>query len=56
MTEVDAQNNHHQPESTDQDHEKLTGLEEALADVKAGRVTTFSSVEEFFAFLDRPED
>ena len=56
MTELDAQNDHHQPESTDQDHEKITGLEEALADVKAGRVTTFSSVDEFLAFLDHPED
>lgn len=55
MTELDAQNDHHQPETTDQEHEKMTELEEALADVKAGRVTTVS-VDEFFAFLDHPED
>jgi len=56
VTEINAQNNHRQPETADQDHEELTGLEEALADVKAGRVTTFSSVEEFFAFLEQPEE
>jgi len=56
VTEVDAQNNHPQPETTDQEHEKMTELEEALADVKAGRVTTFSSVDEFLAFLEQPED
>ncbi|WP_204120358.1 MULTISPECIES: hypothetical protein [Levilactobacillus] len=56
MTELDAQNDHHQPETTDQEHEKMTELEEALADVKAGRVTTFSSADEFFAYLNHLEE